>query len=342
MAYNKIMKSSKVRAKSKDKPSGIAEKVICMLDIINRIEQGLNPSPAGLAAEYGLTRRSIHRYLEIINFIVPIEYDMEAKGYRFSANSPLQKVSLSEQERLLLLILGDAVSHMGSGFQEHYRGLLGKLLSASVSSDAGIGDLPIAVGTMKADDSPNVTKNFPVIADAVIKKNPLDIKYHAVYSQEITERRIDPYGIVFSDGNWLMIGFCHEDQDIRKFDMDRILAIRQLWTKFNKEDFDLQQYIDERWGLYDGEKTTVKVRFSKQVAHLITRKKKWHPSERRDLLLGGEVELTFDVMGTEKLKKWLYAWIPNVVIIEPKRLREEMQRDLKQNLAQLTKLTKRA
>lgn len=326
------MKSSKAKTKPKDKPAGIAEKVIHLLDIINKIEQGLNPSPSALATEYGLSRRSVHRYLEIINFIIPIEFDKEAKGYRFTAKSPLRKFSLSENEMLLLLILGDAVSHIGGGLQEHYQGLLSKLLSASQNAKSGIDTLPVSVGTSRADDSQNVKNNFPIIADAITKRNPVDVKYHAVHSQEITDRRIDPYGLIFSDGNWLMMGFCHVDQDIRKFDLDRILEIKQLWTRFEKEDFDLQQYIDERWGLYDGEKTVVKVRFAKEIAHLITRKKKWHPSEKRDILPTGEVELTFTVMGPENLKKWLYSWIPNVKVLEPIALSKEITKELRSAL----------
>lgn len=298
-----------------------------MLDIITRIEQGQCPSPSGLADEFGLTRRSIHRYLEIINFIVPIEYDKEAKGYRFVSASPLQKISLSDQERLLLLVLGDAVSHLGGGLREHYQGLIGKIASASHNRQIGIDDLPIAFN-MASEDSENAKRNLPSISDAIINKNSVDIRYHAVHSNEVTDRRVDPYGLIFSDGNWLMIGFCHLDQDIRKFDLNRILEMTQSWLKFKKPDFDLQQYIDERWGLYDGEKTEVTVRFKKEIAHLITRKKKWHPSERRVILPSGDVELTFTVAGTEKLKRWIYSWMPNVKVIAPKHLRAEVRKNL--------------
>lgn len=333
MGYDKLMKKTKTKAKpkaeeSKGKPAGIAEKVICLLDIINKIDQGLHPSPASLAKDFQISRRSVHRYLEIINFIIPIEYDKQYKGYRFTSKSTLKKLSINEHEMSLLLILGDAVSHMGEELQEHYHGLLGKFLSASKGETLKKNDLPFLINISDMDDSTNLKKNFPIISNAIINRNSVDIKYHAVHSDEISERRVDPYGLIFSDGNWLMVGHCHLDDDIRKFDLSRILELKKSWLKFKQGDFDLKQYADERWGLYDGEKTEVKVRFSKEVAHLITRKKKWHPSEKRVVLPSGEVELTLTVEGTEKLKRWLYTWIPNVTVLEPKWLRKEIKTEI--------------
>jgi predicted DNA-binding transcriptional regulator YafY len=310
-----------------EKPAGIAEKVIRLLDILNKIDQGAYPSPASLAQEYGITRRSVHRYLEIINFIVPIEYDGEKKGYRFSGRNTLKKLQLSEGEKLLLLLIGDSVTHMGGPLKESYQGLISKLSANAGISPTGSSS-PFIVDVANSNDSEILQKNLSIVARAVLDKNSIDIRYEAVHSREITERRVNPYGLIFSEGNWLMVGFCHLDQDIRKFDLDRILEIKASWTKFKSEDFNLQKYVDERWGLYDGEKTVVKVRFTKNVAHLITRKKKWHPSEKREILPTGEVELTFTVAGTEKLKKWIYTWIPNVEALEPRWLSEEMEKDL--------------
>jgi len=49
-------------------------------------------------------------------------------------------------------------------------------------------------------------------------------------------------------------------------------------------------------------------------------------------LPSGEVELAIIVAGVNNLKQWLYTWIPNVKIIEPIWLREEMKKDLSMNL----------
>ncbi len=236
----------------------------------------------------------------------------------------MKKLQLSEGEKLLLLLMGDSVSHMGGPLKDSYQCLISKL-SANTGTALLGSSSPFIVDAANSNDSEMLQKNLAIIAQATLNKNSIDIQYEAVHSRDITERRVDPYGLILSEGNWLMVAFCHLDQGIRKFDLERILELKASWLKFKNEDFDLQQYRDERWGLYDGEKTEVTVRFSKEVAHLITRKKKWHPSEKRDILPTGEVELTFTVAGTEKLKKWIYTWIPNVQIMKPEKLRDEMK-----------------
>jgi predicted DNA-binding transcriptional regulator YafY len=316
------------KTKPPRKPVGMAEKVLRLLEILNKIDQGEYPSPKSLAREFGITPRTVHRYIEQIYSIYPIEYDAEKKGYRFSGRNTLKKLQLSEEEKLLLLFMGDSVKHMGGPLKDSYQRLISKL-SVNTGTTPIASASPFIVNVPNSNDSEMLQKNLSIIAEAVLNKKSVDIRYEAVHSREITERRVDPYGLVFSDGNWLMVGFCHFDRDIRKFDLDRILEIKVSWLKFKSDDFDLQQYIDERWGLYDGEKTVVKVRFEKEISHLITRKKKWHPSEERTILPSGDVELSFTVAGTEKLKKWLYTWIPNVKMIEPRWMREEMTKDLK-------------
>ncbi len=54
-----IIRDKKI-SKQPEKPAGIAEKVIRLLDMLNKIDQGAYPSPASLAKEYGVTPRSVH------------------------------------------------------------------------------------------------------------------------------------------------------------------------------------------------------------------------------------------------------------------------------------------
>jgi proteasome accessory factor B len=41
-----------------------------------------------------------------------------------------------------------------------------------------------------------------------------------------SEREVDPYGLVYRQGAWLLVGFCHRAQAIRRFRVDRILKLR--------------------------------------------------------------------------------------------------------------------
>lgn len=324
-------KFDKYKGKKKDKPPGIAEKVIHLLDILNKIDRNEHPSAASLAKEFGLTRRTIHRYLEIINFIVPIEYSKEKKGYIFVSNRSLKKLDLDDNEMALMVLLGDAISHMGSPIKTTYQSIIEKLESSM--SGHFPEDLPIAFNMPEAVDSETLKNNFPIVLSACLNKNSLNIKYHSIHTDETSERTIDPYALIYSEGRWLVVAHCQKVDELRKFDVACMLEVEKTWMKFDDKGFNLKQYMDERWGLYDGDPTTVKVRFDKEVAPLITNKEKWHPSEKRKILKNGDVELTFKVGGTEKLKRWIYSWIPYAKVISPQSFVKEINDDIKQYLS---------
>lgn len=41
-----------------------------------------------------------------------------------------------------------------------------------------------------------------------------------------SEREVDPYGLVYRQGAWLLVGHCHKAQAIRRFRVDRILQLK--------------------------------------------------------------------------------------------------------------------
>lgn len=51
-------------------------------------------------------------------------------------------------------------------------------------------------------------------------------------------REVDPYGLVYRQGAWLLVGFCHRAQAIRRFRVDRILKLT-VAPKPRTPDFDV-------------------------------------------------------------------------------------------------------
>jgi predicted DNA-binding transcriptional regulator YafY len=59
-------------------------------------------------------------------------------------------------------------------------------------------------------------------------------------------------------------------------------------------------------------------------------RKKWHASEQREILPNGDVEMSYAVAGADEIKRWIYSWLPNVEVLEPAWLREQVQTELAQ------------
>jgi predicted DNA-binding transcriptional regulator YafY len=72
--------------------------------------------------------------------------------------------------------------------------------------------------------------------------------------RNVTERGVDPYGIVLHWNHWYLVGWCHLRQSVRVFRLDRILGAVAEETKFARpEAFDCLQYLHEslakaEWG----------------------------------------------------------------------------------------------
>jgi predicted DNA-binding transcriptional regulator YafY len=310
------------------KPAGISEKVIRLLEIYTMIAQRQFPSTATLVDRFGVTERTIYRYLEQINMIDAIEFDRESNGYKFTHGDRIKKMMLGDKEMITLFTASEAVSRLGTAFRENFQGLLDKMFAVTGKS-AETAKVPIIVKTPDASISERIQNHLMTISLCMKEKRSVSMLYRALGAKEATERIVDPYGLVFYDGVWILIGYCHLRKELRSFAMDRIIDLKERFLYFElRGGFDLEEYISSSWGVVHEEPVTITVRFTANVAEFILRKEKWHPSEQRKVLFDGDVELTFTVAGVNEIKHWIYSWLPNVEIIEPAWLRQQARKEL--------------
>jgi predicted DNA-binding transcriptional regulator YafY len=119
-----------MREQLKSVPACISEKVIRLLDTYTLIAQKQFPSVSSLMEHFGISKRSVFRYLEIINFIDPTEFDRDRNGYKFSNGDRIKKLSLSDNELRILLAAGEAVSHLGEPLGQNFRTLVERMTVA--------------------------------------------------------------------------------------------------------------------------------------------------------------------------------------------------------------------
>jgi predicted DNA-binding transcriptional regulator YafY len=316
------------RQKGESKPAGMSEKLRRLLKIYTMIAQNRCPSVLDLQNQFEVSERTVHRYLANINLIDPIEFDTQRNGYRFVNGDRLKKIVLSESDFLLLITVGDAVSHLGEAFKETFRSFVDRIISASKKQDDNQHH-PVVVKIPDAIEIPHFDEYVRSIFNCIEEKRSMDIFYQTRGEQQSNERRVDPYGLIFYEGAWILIGYCHRRETVRRFALDRISSLKENWRHFkSQEGFDLNKELSQSWGVFQGEKVDITVKFSSEISDLILRKKKWHQSERRELLPNGDVLLSFTVAGVYEIKKWIYAWLPYIEVIEPAWLRRQTHKEL--------------
>jgi predicted DNA-binding transcriptional regulator YafY len=310
------------------KPAGISEKVIRLLEIYTMIAQGRYPSISYLMENFAVTERTVYRYLEQINVIDPIEFDRERNGYKFTHGDRIKKLRIDDQELIILFAAGEALSRLGGTFKANFQGLLNKMFSVS-SRFAENTKIPIIIKMPDASINEKIQDHLMTISLCLKEKRSVSMNYRSRGAKKAAERIVDPYGLVFHEGIWFVIGYCHLRKEVRNFAIDRIIHLKERFFYFESpKDFNLEEYMGSSWGIVHEEPVDIVVRFRAKVAEFILRKEKWHPSEKRKVLPNGDLELTFTVAGVDEIKYWIYSWLPNAEVIQPSWLREQVRKEL--------------
>jgi predicted DNA-binding transcriptional regulator YafY len=162
------------------------------------------------------------------------------------------------------------------------------------------------------------------VSEAAVQKKSIEIVYYTMSRKKESRRKVDPYRVWFFNGTFYLIGFCHFREEIRVFALDRIKMLHQTKESFEvPQDFDLEVFLGASFGVCQGEPTTVRIRFSPEVAGYI-REKIWHESQKLEQQEDGSLLFEAVVAGTREIKYWILAWGSHAYVLEPEGLKEEI------------------
>lgn len=181
--------------KKRSKPSGISDKVIRLLEIYTMIAQNRYPSVDNIKDRFGVSERSVYRYIEIINSIDPVEYDKDRRGYSFINGDRIKKLMLSNEQLLLLFAMGETVSHLGTPLSEEFQKFMNSMVN--IAKTPVKKTFPISIKIPDAIHTEKLKRYFKTISECIQDKRSIDIIYKALHNNETNERRVDPYGLVF-------------------------------------------------------------------------------------------------------------------------------------------------
>ncbi len=81
---------------------------------------------------------------------------------------------------------------------------------------------------------------------SIANANIVKIKYHSIYKDQITTRKIEPLAVYFTENAWVLVAFCLLRNDQREFRLDRILELFTTTETFDyQEEFTLSKYFQK-------------------------------------------------------------------------------------------------
>lgn len=311
-----------------------------LLTILRKIDNRERCTPQALAQEFGTTERNIFRDInDLISAGFSILFDRDGKTYRFTdPDFTLRDLDLNNEELKVLLIGRNIAHRMGEPFEKSYKSLFGK-----IHKDTGIKTQEYVkrlesrqqywVDITPTDGSKQIEGQYNAVVEAMDKKEEIEVVYKGMGSQKVTTRNIAPYGLMFHEGLWYVLGHCSLRKDIRMFALDCIKKFKITGRRYEiSADFNMDDYFKPGWHMIRyGEPVQVVLKFTDHYARWIKRKK-WHPTQIIEEQKDGSIIFKVTVEGTDELKWWTYHWIPYCKIISPPELRREVEEEMKEML----------
>ncbi|MES3016688.1 MAG: YafY family protein [Bacteroidota bacterium] len=173
---------------------------------------------------------------------------------------------------------------------------------------------------------PDLNLMQPVLK-SIDQRKVLEIKYHARYNQQKTERLIEPLGVFYSDNSWHLIAFCRMRNDYRDFRFDRIFSMELTEMDFSKEHQTLKEYL-ARYDVAGPEHQSlplVIIRVNKEKSHWLENQR-YYQGFISETEVENETEMSFLSSSLHGFARWYMMFGDHATIVQPEALKEEVRK----------------
>ncbi len=288
-----------------------------------------------ISREFGNTSvRTIKRDIRTLrdDFRMPIAYSKAKGGYYLYSKAEFPFPKLTEGEVLSLLITATILHQFkGTDLEKDFEGLKDKLElflrdANVIPAEAIENALSISFAFIKP--KVDIRDKFVKILKAIRDKKSIIIEYHSFSSDQVAERRVDPYHLYNFEGVWYFCGYCHLRKEIRDFALDRIKSIRETSYEFKKpRDFDVYEYIKSAFRINKGDVEKIRIKFDPYQARWI-KERIWHETQSIEELPDGSIIYEI-VANRDEIKRWVMGYGKHAEVLEPESLRNEIREEIK-------------
>jgi predicted DNA-binding transcriptional regulator YafY len=220
-------------------------RVLTVLEILQARERVTGPE---LARRMEVSRRTVQRYVARLQDLgIPVEGTPGVGGaYRLRPGFRLPPLMFTDEEAFALALGLRALRHVGlEAFAPAAEGAAAKL--TRVLPDAvreRVGDVEEAV-TLEAGRWTVATDPATVLTVAASIRARRTVRFrYMTHDGAVSERSVEPYGLVHLDGRWYLVGHCQMRRALRTFRLDRVTDVVEGDSAFERPAaFDARQFL---------------------------------------------------------------------------------------------------
>ncbi|GAB3691669.1 YafY family protein [Spirosoma flavus] len=167
---------------------------------------------------------------------------------------------------------------------------------------------------------------------AILSECDIQLTYEP-FKQQPTTSIIHPVVLRQFNNRWFMLGWREDADSVQTFAIDRIVGLNLLSKPTDKRSFNAQTYFEHRIGVSKGEgPMEVVLRFSPDRAQYVLTKK-LHRSQKTEVQKDGKLIVRLNVELNRELEAQILEFGPDVEVLIPEILREQIREHLTQALA---------
>lgn len=179
---------------------------------------------AQLAAKMEVSVRTVYRYMDALSEAgIPV-FTQKGRGGGIKVGSEFRLPAMFLTRDELDMAIAALSSQKEVATALSARDKLLTLKTRRPSSAAAFYNDNYVVENSDAESNAVLSDKMSSVIDAKRRRQILRICYHD-YNGNTTTRDIDPYFLVYHDGNWYVNAFCHLRKDMRLFKIARITHI---------------------------------------------------------------------------------------------------------------------
>ncbi len=165
---------------------------------------------------------------------------------------------------------------------------------------------------------------FSFMQNAIFKKQLVEVEYKRQYGDEVTRRKIEPYGLLVMGRNWYLAAWCRLREDYRTFRLDRFESYKTTGDLIDSSNGrSLKDFYDLRLHKEKDLKEVV-ILMDKKMARMVGDQKHWHGWAWENFTEDG-VEMTFLTPSINYTAHWLISLGTNVKIVRSEKMKERLR-----------------
>lgn len=277
-----------------------------------------------IAAHFEISMRTVYRDIAALGEAgVPIVAEAGV-GYSLARGYHMPPVMFTEEEAAALVIGAEVTEQVADeSLKRSIRGALLKIRSVLPADRRDyVARLEQTVNVYFGRAS-RLGSDLMPMQEAVVRRKCLSLRYNAKGLGEITERVVEPLGMVFYARQWHLIAWCRLRNEMRDFRLDRVEQWQVLAETFGgHEDFSLAEFVRREtkgeamspaaflvdWDVVD------RFRSDAQSSPL-----------REERLADGRVRLEVLTFSPEYLTGWVLSYGTHVEVESPPELRDRVR-----------------